>query len=52
MSSLDSNNVLSGALLKKHKAAPRSEIGAGQSKIAKSVTRQMKRPKGVRNSMV
>ena len=46
VSSLDSNKLVSNAILKKHKVAPRSEIAHGAGvKIAKSVTRQMKRPK-------
>ena len=46
MSSHDSGpNLISRKLLKKHKAAPRSEIGLNQSKISKSVNRQMKRPR-------
>lgn len=56
VSSLDSNNLLSGDVLKKHKIAPRSEIGGlvNKTKIARSVTRKLNREKnmsGVRNSL-
>lgn len=52
VSSLDSGqNLISNNILKKHKMAPRSEIGGPSihqtSKIVKSVTRQFKRPKQV-----
>ena len=56
VSSLDSARgaLISRDVLRKHRAAPRSEIGMGQAKIAKSVTRQFKKPSkagGVRNSV-
>ena len=56
VSSLESANLLSADVLRKHKIAPRSDIGGplNKSKIARSVTRKMSRGKnmtGVRNSL-
>ena len=43
LSSNDSSNIITAAILRKHRGAPRSEIGFKQASLAKSVSRPMKR---------